>query len=425
MNSSSQDLRDRVAAWDASGDPRHLWPDHGHDDLPRAHRLIAAVAGYVLSGSGVPPNVCVGDEKEARAIGIAAYQSGLGPLLGYWIERGVIEADPQVSSLLAMHLAHGRKRAATFTTALGKILAAFDDVNVVPTVLKGAFTSRHYFPEPGTRPMADIDLLVHPSDVPAAQNALSTAGLSCFAKSPHGESQWGVPGASREVHSLELDHELNPWAIDLHATIDRRYFRRLWARFGEFPHTSCTQLDLDGFRARVFAQPLLAAHLAQHASRGIHLFRLIRLIELILVLEQDVASGALKWDALATMLADTHLGRFVFPSIELAARLAPGVVDQDFRRELAGYATPRMQRTVDYLARSGMSFGRRRSLDEMLMWASGLAELSRNVGELVWPGGIPWRSRVRALRRRINILRRGRISLRALSGARKGPKRRE
>lgn len=414
-----------LAAWDASGDPALLWPDLDQQDLEQAHRRIANVTGHVLSGSNARPSLDVIGAKEASAIGIAAFQSGLGPLLGYWIEHGVAGADPQVSSVLAQHLAHGRKRAATFTMALGKILAAFDEVRVVPIALKGALTSRRYFPEPGTRPMADIDLLVAPEDLPAAQKALTAAGLSCFAKSLHGESQWGVPGASREVHSVELDHALNPWAVDLHTTIDRRYFRGLWARFGDLPHTLCTQWDLDGFPARVFAQPLLAAHLAQHASRGIHLFRLIRLIELILVLEEDVASGALKWDALATMLADTRLGRFVFPAIELAARLAPGVVDQDFRRELAGYATPRMQRTVDYLARSGMSFGRRRSLDEMLMWASGLAELSRNVGELVWPGGVPWRSRVRSLRRRINILRRGRISLRALSGARKGPKKRE
>jgi hypothetical protein len=196
---------------------------------------------------------------------------------------------------------------------------------------------------------------------------------------------------------VELDHELNPWAVDLHTTIDRRYFRGLWARFGEFPHTSCTQLDLDGLPARVFAQPLLATHLAQHASRGIHLFQLIRLIELILVLEQDVASGALKWEALAALLADTGL------------RLAPEVVDEGFRLELAAHATPRMQRTVDYLAKSGMWFGSRRSLDEMLMWACGPGELSRNLGELVWPGGVPWRSRARALRRRISILTRGRI----------------
>ena len=409
MDLSSQDLRDRVAAWDASGDPRHLWPDHGHDDLERAHRLIAAVSTYVLSGSGVPPNVCAGDEKEARAIGIAAYQSGLGPLLGYWIERGVIEADPRVSALLAIHLAHGRKWAATFTTALGKILAAFDDVNVVPTVLKGTFTSRHYFPEPGTRPMADIDLLVDPSDVPAAQNALSVAGLSRFAVCPNRESQWCVTGTAREVHSVDLDHELNPWAVDLHTTIDKRYFRGLWARFGDLPVTHVTPITLEGLPARVFREPLLAAHLAQHASRGIHLLQLIRLVELILVLKRDVTSGVLKWDALAALLADTGLGRFVFPAMELAARLAPEVVDDDFRRELAGYATPRTRRTVDYLARSGMRFGRSRSLDEMLMWARGPGELSRNLVELVWPGRGPWRSRVRALRRRINILRRGRI----------------
>jgi hypothetical protein len=409
VNSSSQGLRDHVAAWDASGDPLDLWPDLDHDDLQRAHRLIATVSGHAISGSGVPPDLHVDREQGVRATGIAAFQSGVGPLLGYWIERGVVGADPQLSSPLARHLAHGRKRAATFTTALGKILAAFDEVRVVPTVLKGTLTSRRYFPEPGTRPMADIDLLVAPSDITAAQNALSAAGLSRFAVSPNGESQWCVTGTVREVHSVELDHELNPWAVDLHTTIDRRYFRGLWARFADFPFTQASPTTLEGFPARVLGQPLLAAHLAQHASRGIHLFQLIRLIELILVLEQDVASGALKWEALAALLADTGLSRFVFPAFELAARLAPEVVDEGFRLELAAHATPRMQRTVDYLAKSGMWFGSRRSLDEMLMWACGPGELSRNLGELVWPGGVPWRSRARALRRRISILTRGRI----------------
>ena len=49
-------------------------------------------------------------EGNAEAIGVACYTSGVGPLLGFWLEQGGIAASPQVSAVLERHLRHNRLR---------------------------------------------------------------------------------------------------------------------------------------------------------------------------------------------------------------------------------------------------------------------------------------------------------------------------
>jgi hypothetical protein len=385
------------------------------ESLKAARTRIAELTHTVLNGATTPPKLEATRGGEVTATGIAAFASGMGPLLGHWIERGTITADPELEALLARHLDHGRRRAVNLHTQLHRLLQALNERRIIPTVLKGLHTSQCYFPEPGTRPCADIDLLVPPDQSHEAQGALRATGLDKLQSPAPGQTEWGLAGGSRSPQSLELDHASNPWAVDLHTSVDIRYLWGLWARFGNRPYTMTRPWKVDGCRGSVFTQPLLAAHLAVHAAFNFHQLRLIRLVELVLVLRHDTGNGTLTWDALAGLLADTKTARFAYPALELCERLAPGTVDPDFRDEMMSASTRRTQRMVEQQHVSGADAFIRKSLDNKFMWAKGPKELALNTVDFLWPAAGP-RSlgpRLAMYRRRVHMLLRGLFSLRA------------
>ncbi len=410
---TTSDVAQRLANWRRTGDPASLWPNVGPDQLTMAHSLIARTTSAVLRGTARKPTLGEAGSCHRDAIGIAAFISGMGPLLGYWIEADLIDADEEISGLLHLHLQHSRERAARIHAAFLQLLERFNDGGLAPIALKGIYTSRSYFPEPGVRPIADIDLLVATEQRAEAEEALRAAGLVMYRSEKAEQTEWRLPDASKMVHSLELDHASNPWAVDLHTTVDKRYFWGLWASFGLRSYTSTIPWRVDGLSARVFAQPLLTAHLAQHAAYTIHELRLVRLVELVLVIRRDAAAGTFQWEALAALLADTKTARFVYPALELAERLVPGVIDPAFRGELAVVSTPRMRRVVDRIAASGMHLAGRGTLDERLMWACGSAELARNVADFLWPRADSLRDRGRKYSKWIRMALRGRIAMRS------------
>ena len=196
-------IASRLATWRNTGDPAALWPEVSSEDRRWAHRHIAAVTASILADPAARPSLTSSDASQARAIGIASYVSGMGPLLGFWIERGVIEADARVTAILAEHLEHGRRRSAERERQVARILQAFAQEALTPVVVKGVHTAVRYFPKPGVRTTADIDLLVPPHDKDRAGQALRSCGFEQMSASSPVETEWGLAGASREIHSLE------------------------------------------------------------------------------------------------------------------------------------------------------------------------------------------------------------------------------
>lgn len=320
----------------------------------------------------------------AAAIGVAAYASGLGPLLGYWSERGRLSTEAAIGRVLADHLEHGRRRARTLTTRLAGLLDALADRRVTPTLLKGSDTAYRYFPEPGTRPRADVDLLVARREVAAARGALEAAGYIEFRRTRYANrSEWRHHDAPQTLRSLEVDHADNPWSVDLHVSLDRWYFRGLRAGFPCPTGDQLAPWSFAGRPALVLAQPLLTAFLALHAAYDIRHFRPLHAVELVLVVRRDTGNGSLRWDALAELLERTHTARFVYPALELTERWVPGTVGPELRRQLHRAANARMRRVVDQVAADGLRLARR-SLDERFMWPQRPAEWLGNVSELLW-----------------------------------------
>ncbi|HST61219.1 MAG TPA: nucleotidyltransferase family protein [Longimicrobium sp.] len=323
------------------GQPRWLWPELPVPLWRAATAEVVRAAGDVLAG-----RAAVLDAEGrigAASLGIAAFLSGTGPLLGHWMERGALAAEPDASALFALHLAHGRARAERMERVLDDALAALAAAGVEAVVAKGMATARTLFPEPGARPMGDMDLVVPPAAIDAAERALAGAGFvreaGDYERRPY-HADWRPPGTGAAVHSLALLHRDNPLALNLRDGFDRHTALGR-VRLG-WPAPADT-VPMPGVRtpARALTGPFQVAHLAAHASEQRENLLPIRLVELVLAFRAGVDPAAL--DA---FLRARRMRHRVYPAIALAERLAPGTVDARLMHALADAAGPRLRGTV-------------------------------------------------------------------------------
>lgn len=408
----------RREAWQASLDPRVLWPEVGREAFDGAMLAIVETVRSVLTRPEmtalmvVPPSLQVG-------VGPAAYVAGMGGLLGYWIERGSVSTAPALQAELAEHLRHGRRRYHRLAQRVGGLLDELDRRQVSVTVLKGMHTGPRYFPEPGARPLSDVDLLVDPHHVAEAAGGLRACGFDEVETSRRPfRSVWEDQRDVAPIPSLDVDHWANPWSVDLHVMLGRRYARGVAAVLTTNRPRQAVPFALGARAAAGLGQPLLTAFLALHASYAIHQLRLVRLVELVLVIRTDAATGALRWDALDTLLRQSALSRFCYPAFELVEHLAPGTVDPMVRRTVVSAASPRLRRVVQTIIAEGTLRLPHRSLEEKLMWAASPLELAGTVSEFVWPSDsrLRWTDRIRLWRQFGSQMLQGHIGLRARGG---------
>ena len=214
---SPEEMRRREDAWYARNDPRSLWPGLRLSALQPAADDIGRAAGSILRGD----RGTLGDRSghDTRALGVAALLSGTGPLLGYWVERGMLDVPDDVAVLLAEHLAHGRQRADRISRGMEPVLSRFASAGVTAVAIKGFHTSREYFPEPGTRPFGDVDLVVRPADVARAAAELNELGFTSDPDVPGPyKRNWAAPDdpESRNA-SFERWDARTRWKLELHS----------------------------------------------------------------------------------------------------------------------------------------------------------------------------------------------------------------
>ena len=310
-------------------------------------------------------------DGDAQAIGLAGYTSGVGPLAGLWLEQGRLQAEEAVAALLERHLAHNRIRAGRLSKIAVEIVGRLAEQDIPVLILKGSHTGAVYFPEPGVRPASDIDLLVASSDAPASESALERHGLA-FKGRNRWESSWVSPSAPTEPRSLTYVHADDPWSIDLHnslnisvgrgtplADLDRAHPMARTARWPVEP------------RGAVLDQPLLLLHVAAHAGAGWQNLTLLRQVELVLIIRQDIAAGRLSWDAFLDAGDRTGALAYAYPALHLAEKLAPGLVPKGVLDDCAAHVPAAVRRAVERLTPATAQRIDRNSVGEHFMWGLG------------------------------------------------------
>lgn len=383
LDQDAAEVDRRLAQAHARGTPRWFWPELPVTRWAAGRREVVRAAGQVLAGR----RTALDGEVGADALGVAAFTLGMGPLLGYWSEAGMLDAEPRTAAVLALHLAHGRARADRLAGVLDAGLEALASAGVAATVVKGAHTARALFPDPGTRPMSDVDLVVAPDQVPAAEGALAGAGFTRqradYQRRPY-HADWRPPGEDGRLRSLLLAHRDNPLALNLHDGFDR-FAARGRVSLG-VPGAGETG-EMPGVRtpARVLAGPFLVAYLAAHASEQRENLLLVRLVELVLALRRTDPA------ALRPFLHARRMAHHVYPALALAERLVPGTLDAELARWLRAESGAGVCRAVaaldlamlqrmDQPVAGGRSLGARGAMDRLraaLHWLVPYPSLAR------------------------------------------------
>jgi Uncharacterised nucleotidyltransferase len=202
---------------------------------------------------------------------------------------------------------------------LRDLLAAASRAGLAVAPLKGALLSTLPGSDPHRRPMADIDVLVRPVDVPAVHGILVGLG---YERVPEANPRpthdvYLQPGA--RVVSID-EHPDNPRRVEVHTELVRHLWAwldadeltaRLWER--------ATPGHILGEPALVPALDDVLAHVAIHASSDLLIGR-GRLVQWL-----DVA----ELRGRGVRLDDVPHERIAFPALALAARVVPRSVAPD------------------------------------------------------------------------------------------------
>jgi hypothetical protein len=400
----AEEVRRRFAWARRQGRPAWLWPDVPIEAWRSAMDRIGAAAAAILAG----------DQKAdldgaPEAIGLAAYTSGMGPLLGLWLEQGRLVAKEPVAGVLTRHLSHNRPRTERMAAAAAEIVGRLADRGVAALMLKGAHTGPAYFPEPGARPASDIDFLVAAGDAAVAEAVLQGCGLALKGRNQW-ESNWAEPSARPEPRSLTFVHAEDSWSVDLHKALN--------VSVGEgtpvaeldrgAPMASRGRWPVDP-RAGVLDQPLLLLHLAAHAGAGWQNLTLLRQVELVLVIRADVAADRLSWDAFLNAGDRTGALSYAYPALALAEKLAPETVPVEVLDHCAVRAPKAVRRALERLTPATAQRIDRNSVGEHFMWAEGWRGRLRLLASDILPA-VRWPEFRRIYEERAWRLIRGRVS---------------
>ena len=407
------ELRRREDAWQSTHRADTLWPGLDRSVIQSAADAIGGAVTRVLRGERARLEFAGSGhdaERRARAVGVAALLTGVGPLLGAWIVRGELDAEEPLARLLARHLAHGRAREARIRAVVRPVLARMQGAGLEPGVIKGFHTAHAYFTEPGARPFADVDVVVPPAAIEEAERLLTEAG---FRPDPRTggmgyKREWIPPGGRGDVWSYELWHARSRWKLDLHDGLNFDSVVRN-VRTPQTPRFTDV-LRLDGLSLRIPDPNELIAALAAHASTELYSQRLLRCVELVLVVRRASALSTLDWKAVESSLAERDSLRFAYPMLTLTERLAPGTVDGDLLTRLWNATTPRARAVTSALSPTAPILDSGFSLRRRLIWARGPTAALRWLWSMIAPlEGVSRRDQLRTYRHRaMRLLRLGR-----------------
>ncbi len=147
---------------------------------------------------------------------------------------------PQLPVLRGVHR-HSWSGNQRLCAAAREVVSCFSASGIMAVLLKGLPAAVLHYPDLGSRPFRDIDVLVRPSDVPAASRLLGALGFRGSTGSDF------FPGSIASRHAAEFVRTGDGSRIDLHWRVS----------YDEFTDTSDERFSRSvSFRAPGFAEPL-------------------------------------------------------------------------------------------------------------------------------------------------------------------------
>src|SRR4029079_8917737 len=136
----ADEMRRREGAWRSTHRAGALWPGLDEQVIQlAADQIVPAVAGMLRDGRATLDVATTESdgERRARATGVAALLTGVGPLLGAWTADGPLATEPPNARVLRRPLPHARAREARIRAAVTPVLARMQAAGLEPGVIKG------------------------------------------------------------------------------------------------------------------------------------------------------------------------------------------------------------------------------------------------------------------------------------------------
>ncbi|MGB6486862.1 MAG: nucleotidyltransferase family protein [Steroidobacteraceae bacterium] len=278
------------------------------------HRITESLAVGLEDRAAEPPGW---SELEWRLAPAVAAMHGISPLLAAappW------QGPPHWASFLAEQRQHTLLRQQRIAELLATIDERSRSAGIAIVALKGAALQMAGVYAAGERPMADVDLLVHPADAEIAVAVL--LALSYHDAGTTWKHQ-GFEPPNAERRALLGEHADNPIKVDLHHRISERL--------------PLTPTDLTDIVFPPHAQPginaypraaALMAHVLAHAA-GTMTHRGLRLIQLCDIARLARRMSDADWAELVRLHGGNQRLWWAAPPLLLTARYFPGAIPHD------------------------------------------------------------------------------------------------
>lgn len=281
-------------------------------------RQAAADVLWAAAQMPGPDAVAMGRALDADPPLSFVVEAALGQRMGPLLWRAVSAADrvddlgPFAEALRADHMVRRAQASLLIPRALEMAVDALRAVGLDPLLFKGPAVAVRY-PEPGLRPMDDIDLLVPPEEADRAEAALAAAGWKLVTRpGEHYDAAFLHPAVPHLP--IELHRALSSWDEDG----TRLSIQRLWQA-----RRPATVLGVDTLVLPP-EEDLIA--LVAHAAKPFHNFtRLIWAADLALLVQGE---PDLDWDRLLALAKTVRCRTALGMGLRLATRLGATVPER-------------------------------------------------------------------------------------------------
>lgn len=334
-------------------------------------RVTESLAADLGAPGAEPP---AWSELEWQLAPAVAAMHGISPLLAGMLRW---QGPAQWASFLAEQRRHTLLRQQRIEELLATIDERSRSAGIAVVALKGAALQIAGVYAAGERPMADLDLLVHPSD---AETAVAVLLALSYRDAGTTWKHQGFEPASAEPRAILGEHADNPIKIDLHDRISER----LPLSPTDFTDLVYPPHAQPGLNAYPRAAALLA-HLLAHAA-GSMTHRGLRLIQLCDIERLARRMTGADWEDLERLHGKDRRLWWAAPPLMLTARHFPRAVPRDLLARLQRDCPWMLRQVVHRRTLADFSYSHL-YIDPMpgVIWARSPAQVLRYLGSRVFP----------------------------------------
>lgn len=221
---------------------------------------------------------------------------------------------PAIWKTLQNIATESRERTKLMLDASVELLTALDIEGIAALPLKGATLAPVYYNDPLRRPLGDLDILVHKTDLTGGIAVLQRLGYRYFSES------------AEDVVYLRGERKSNMWApdnvhpVELHFTLREEYAGLHYNLADIMWENASRQLYWQGSEVWLPDTISLLQHICAHATSDwlIHRGRLMHLDDILTI---SAKLSPADWDTFLMRIGNTN-SRFIYPIFAFAKRYA-------------------------------------------------------------------------------------------------------